>query len=98
MVVVRARKKKLKVFRVWVDDCGYDQYDSCIIVGEDKESVLKQFETNKCGDRIYHGPINIVPAGKCWINYFFESDQGELHIEEVDLTAPALILGSFNAG
>lgn len=93
-------KKKLKVFRVWSDDFGYDQYDSLIIVGEDEESVLKQFEIYKDGRRVYKGPINDSPFSK-WIKfnkYFFERDQGELHIEEIDITTPALIIGSFNAG
>ena len=29
---------------------------------------------------------------------YFESSQGEIHIEEVDLTKPSVILASFNAG
>lgn len=93
-------KKKLKVFRVWADDWGYDQYDSLIIIGEDEESVLKQFETDKDGRRVYQGLIDDSPFSKwCQYNkYSFEPDQGELHIEEIDITTPALIIGSFNAG
>lgn len=90
-------KKTLKVFRVWPDRYDYDQYDSFIIIGEDKESVLKQFETDKCG-HLYRGPVNNPIFGRSEFCYFFEPNQGELHIEEIDLTAPALILGSFNAG
>ena len=92
-------KKKLKVFRVWADDCGYDQFDSFIIVGMDKESVLKQFEIDDEGDRVYQGLINDLPQGECRrLKNYFEPDQGEIHIEEIDITTPALILGSFNAG
>ena len=29
---------------------------------------------------------------------YFEASQGEIHIEEVDLTKPSVILASFNAG
>lgn len=92
-------KKKLKVFRVWADRYDYDQYDSFIIVGEDKESVLKQFEADKYG-YLYRGSVNELPTSKYgqFTKYFFEPDQGELHIEEIDLTTPALILGSYNAG
>lgn len=91
-------KKKLKVFRVWADRHDHDQYDSFIIVGKDEESVLKQFETDKHG-HLYKGPVNDSPFSK-WSDYkyFFEPDQGELHIEEIDITTPALILGSYNAG
>ena len=74
----------------------YDQYDSFIIVDESKESVLKRFEIDKWGYSLYRGPINVPSVSPA--QYFFEPNQGELHIEEVDLTAPALILGSFNAG
>ena len=92
-------KKKLKVFRVWADHYYFDQYDSFIIVGKDKESVLKQFETGKWG-YLYRGPVNYSPS--CWYRsefaYFFEPNQGKLHIEEIDITTPALILGSYNAG
>ena len=88
-------KKKLKVFKVWADRYDYDQYDSFVIVGENKESVLKQFEIDKWG-YLYRGPINVPTAISA--QYFFEPNQGELHIEEIDLTTPALILGSYNAG
>lgn len=97
MIVARAIKKKLKVFRVWADRYDYDQYDSFIIVGKDKESVLKQFETDKCG-HLYRGPVNNPIFGRSEFCYFFEPNQGELHIEEIDITTPALILGSYNAG
>ena len=89
-------KKKLKVFRVWADRWDWDQYDSFIIVDKDKESVLKQFETDSLGYRWWHGKVNTSDCtGAACV---FGKDQGELHIEEIDLTAPALILGSFNAG
>ena len=91
-------KKKLKVFRVWADHWDWDQYDSFIIVGKDQESVLKQFRADKNGNRIYLGSINDPALGLYGTPYVFGSNQGELHIEEIDLTAPALILASFNAG
>lgn len=90
-------KKKLKVFRVWTDRWDWDQYDSFIIVDDDKESVLKQFESDKYG-HLYRGPVNNPIFGRSEFCYFFEPNQGELHIEEIDITTPALILGSYNAG
>lgn len=92
--------EKLKVFRVWADRYDYDQFDSFIIIGKDKESVLKQFETDTKGIRTYKGPVNDSPTSKWpqFDRYLFEQDQGEIHIEEIDITTPALILGSFNAG
>lgn len=92
-------KKKLKVFKVWADHYDYDQYDSFIIIGRDEESILKQFETDERGNRIYRGPIDDSPFSK-WsrFKYVFKPDQGEIHIKEIDITIPALILGSYNAG
>ena len=89
-------KKKLKVFRVWVDDYGYDQYDSAIIVAESREEVLKQIGTNPKGVRIWIGAINDQTISV--IRLKFDADQGEIHVDEIDLTKPGQILTSFNAG
>ena len=81
-------KKELKAFLVWVDDCGWDEYDAAIIVGESEESVLSKFEVDKSGCRSYEGGC------KLW----FDKSQGEIHIKEVDLSHPDVVLASFRAG
>ena len=82
-------KKKLKVFKVWVERCGWDEFDSAVIVGDSEESVLKNFIQDKNGCRRYNGGIN---------NLFFGSDQGEIKIKEVDVSKPGVVVASFNAG
>lgn len=73
----------MKVYKVWVDCFYYDEYDSCVIVAENEDKV-KEILKQPYGT--YH-------------NYCeFDSDQGEIHIKEVDLTKEDIICSSFNAG
>lgn len=79
----------MKVFRVYVEDCGWDEYDSAVIVAESEESVRNSFVINKYGERDC-----ILDGCDLWFN----ESQGEIHIEEIDMTKPAVICASFNAG
>lgn len=72
----------MKVYYVWVDKCDYDYYDSLVVVAENEKRAL---EMAKTGDGDFDG---------C----YFEEWQGEIHVEEVDLTKEYVVLESFNAG
>ena len=70
----------MKVYIVYPDRYGYDQYDGVVIVAENEMQVLEMLKDPPYKDT------------------YFESSQGEIHIEEVDLTKPSVVLDSYNAG
>lgn len=70
----------MKVYRVYVDDWDYDEFDAVVVVAENEDKALAMVE-NGYHDRCY-----------------FEKWQGEIHVEEVDLTYEHVVLESFNAG
>ena len=71
----------MKVYNVYPDHCGYDQYDGVVVVAENEAQALEMLKNPPYGGATY-----------------FESSQGKINIEEVDLTKPSVILASFNAG
>ena len=78
----------MKVFRVYVDNCDYDEFDGCIVVAESIEDVKSMMKhTTKYGHRTY------IDDG-----VWFNDRQGQIKIAEVDLTRKGVILSSFNAG
>ena len=64
----------MKVYHVWVDKCGYDEYDACVVVAQNEDNARAMARDN-----------------------FYEW-QGEICVEEVDLTDEYVVLWSFNAG
>lgn len=70
----------MKVYRVYVDDWDYDEFDAVVVVAENEDKALAMVE-NGHYDRCY-----------------FKKWQGEIHVEEVDLTYEHVVLESFNAG
>ena len=64
----------MKVYHVYVDKCGYDEYDAVVVVAANKENAVAMAKDN-----------------------FYEW-QGEIHVEEVDLTDEYVVLWSYNAG
>lgn len=82
----------MKVFNVWVDKVDYDDYDSCIVVAESVEAVRAMMERDDSHPLYPH--YNGWRIGEV----YFRDWQGEIHIEEIDLNTPGVILSSFNAG
>ena len=70
----------MKVYLVYPDDFGYDQFDGLVVVAENEDRVL-----------------SIVNNGGLFHGGYFQKNQGEIHIEEVDLTTEHVVLESFNA-
>ena len=81
----------MKVFKVWVDDNGYDEYDGAVVVAESEEEV----RSHLIHDDIFRRTRFV--AEKCEA-FTFEDGQGEIHIEEVPTDKVAVILTSYNAG
>lgn len=71
----------MKVYVVYPDSCGYDQYDGVAVIAENEAQALEMIKEPP--------PFGIS---------YFKSNQGEIHIEEVDLTKPSVVLASYNAG
>ena len=78
----------MKIFLIKLEDWGWDEYDSCVIVAKDKEQVrdfcLSSFESCE-GER-----------------FFISNYQKVEKIEEIGITEkytkPTIICSSFNAG
>ena len=89
----------MKVFKVSVAKVNYDQFDSCVVVAESAEAVRAMFKQvdnpeSWAGSRELCLPGEDPQDAAVW----FYNSQGEITIEEVDLTQTALICASFNAG
>lgn len=86
----------MKLFKLSVKKVDYDEFDSCVVVAEDENAVramLKKFNA----DSYWEGTKQLFINGED-TNIFFYDHQGEIFIEEVDLTKPSLVCASFNAG
>lgn len=70
----------MKVFCVYPDDYGYDDFNGIVVVAENKDKALALVESGHYG----------------WS--YFKVQQGEIHIDEVDLSTEQIVLESFFAG
>lgn len=83
----------MKLFKVYVKDFWYNEYDGCIIAAKSKKEVRALFTRNEQ----YRLTSVENPNGE---NVYFEDIQGKIHIEEINLNnldKPAILLASFNA-
>ena len=86
----------MKVFKVWVDKCDYDTYDSFVCVANSEDEIRNCISIDRYNRRVVDmsGNDNHEDA----VN--FEEFQGEIHIEEVNLNVdkPYIVCSSYNAG
>ena len=86
----------MKVFKVWVDKCDYDAYDSFICVANSEDEIRNHISIDRYNRRVIDmgGNDNYEDIVK------FEECQGEIHIEEVNLNVdkPYIVCSSYNAG
>ena len=86
----------MKVFKVWVDKCDYDTYDSFVCVANSEDEIRKCISVDRYNRRVIDmgGNDNYEDIVK------FEDFQGEIHIEEVNLNKdkPYIVCSSYNAG
>lgn len=87
----------MKVFKVYVKNWDWDQYDSCIVVAESEEDVRSMLENDShwITNRVV---VKTPTPTKHTVTCYFESNQGKIFIEEVDLNTKDVICSSFNAG
>ena len=86
----------MKVFKVWVDEWFYDDYDSFVCVANSEDEIRKCISINE-----YSGRVITMDGNEAYENYVaFEDSQGEIHIEEVNLNVdkPYIVCSSYNAG
>ena len=86
----------MKVFKVWVDKCDYDTYDSFVCVANSEDEIRKCISINE-----YNGRVITMDGNEAYENYItFYDFQGEIHIEEVNLNVdkPYIVCSSYNAG
>lgn len=84
----------MKVFKVWVDSCDYDEFDGAVVVAESEEDVRSRLVHNDAlgKTRFMLGRLDVLE----WFEFY--DCQGEIHIEEVPTDKVAVILTSYNAG
>ena len=86
----------MKVFKVWVDKCDYDTYDSFVCVANSEDEIRSHISIDRYNRRVIDmgGNDNYEDIVK------FEECQGEIHIEELNLNVdkPYIVCSSYNAG
>ena len=86
----------MKVFKVWVDKCDYDNYDAFVCVANSEEEIRKCISVDRYNRRVVD-----MSGNESYENYVtFDDFQGEIHIEEVNLNVdkPYIVCSSYNAG
>ena len=86
----------MKVFKVWVDKCDYDTYDSFVCVANSEDEIRSHISLDKYNRRVVDMSGNDDYEDCIW----FDDFQGEIHIEEVNLNVdkPYIVCSSYNAG
>ena len=86
----------MKVFKVWVDKCDYDTYDSFVCVANSEDEIRKCISIDEYNCRVIDMSGNDDYEDSVW----FQDFQGEIHIEEVNLNVdkPYIVCSSYNAG
>lgn len=86
----------MKVFKVWVDKCDYDTYDSFVCVANSEDEIRSHISVDRYNRRV----INMSGNDDYVCSVAFEEFQGEIHIEEVNLNVdkPYIVCSSYNAG
>jgi len=77
-----------KVYLVEVEKCGYDQYDSMVVIANSEQEAI-----NLCKSENYESDASML-----FVDGFVKT-QGEITATEIDLTKDnQIILKSFRAG
>ena len=86
----------MKVFKVWVDKCDYDTYDSFVCVANSEDEIRNCISVDEYNERVVDMSGNDDYEDSVW----FQDFQGEIHIEEVNLNVdkPYIVCSSYNAG
>ena len=86
----------MKVFKVWVDKCDYDTYDSFVCVANSEDEIRNCISIDEYNERVVDMSSNDDYEDSVW----FQDFQGEIHIEEVNLNVdkPYIVCSSYNAG
>ena len=86
----------MKVFKVWVDKCDYDTYDSFVCVANSEDEIRNHISIDRYSCRVIDMSSNDDYEDSVW----FDDFQGEIHIEEVNLNVdkPYIVCSSYNAG
>ena len=86
----------MKVFKVWVDKCDYDTYDSFVCVANSEDEIRSCISIDRYNRRVIDMSGNDDYEDCIW----FDDFQGEIHIEEVNLNVdkPYIVCSSYNAG
>ena len=85
----------MKVFKVWVDECDYDTYDSFVCVANSEDEIRNCISIDEYNERVVDMSGNDDYEDSVW----FQEFQGEIHIEEVNLNVdkPYIVCSSYNA-
>lgn len=83
----------MKLFKLSVNKVDYDECSFCVVVAEDEAAVKTMLKESRWpdGDGVKKLCIDGKETGVSFCNH-----QGEILVEEVDLTRPSLVCAAFN--
>ena len=85
----------MKLFKVYVDDWDWDDYDYAIVIAESEEQIRANIE-----QRAWGRVLSFNESHDVW-DVWFDNWQGDIHIEEIKLdkiVEPKILLASFHSG
>lgn len=86
----------MKVYRVYVENVDWDQFDSMVVLADNEEEVRARWEHIENPDYPAENRTVVEVDEMGFERTYFYDSQGEIHIEEV--TQKGVVLASFNAG
>ena len=86
----------MKVFKVWVDECDYDTYDSFVCVANSEDEIRSCISIDEYNERV----VDMNGNDDYEDSVLFQDFQGEIYIEEVNLNVdkPYIVCSSYNVG
>lgn len=82
----------MKLFKVYVNKAYCGEYYAGIVAAESADEIHERFKTDRNGTRTLDLPaINIL---RDWdrVPLAFEDEQGDIFIEEIDISQPLVLL------
>lgn len=82
----------MKLFKVYVKKASCNEFTAGVVVAESADAIRAQFKKDCCGIRALDLPVIDITRDWDQIPLAFEDEQGEIFIEEIDLSKPRVLL------
>lgn len=81
----------MKLFKVYVETVYCGEYYAGIVAAESAEEIREQFKKDRDGNRTLDLPAADTMRDWDQIPLAFEDEQGQIFIEEIDISKPRVI-------